>query len=236
MRCQFAHHDGAFVLGALSPAERSAYQTHLTGCAECSRAVQELAGLPGLLARVPADVLESTRVDEPVPDTLLPALARRAQRIRSRRRRVSTGLAAAAASAIVLGSLGISAVVRDEGPGAASPPTATSTLTGQAGRVMVPLGSGALSARLAMTSVAWGTAIDLTCTYRSRDGHYPATWAGSYAMFVRTRDGQVEQVASWRALPGKTMRLAAATATSQEDIASVEIQTAQGKPVLRLLS
>jgi anti-sigma factor RsiW len=230
MRCQFAHHDGAFVLGALSPAERSAYQNHLTGCPECSRAVQDLAGLPGLLARVPADVLESPRVDEPVPDTLLPALARRAQRIRSRRRRVS------AASAVVVGSLGISAVVRDEGPGAASPPTATSTLTGQAGRVMVPLGSGALSARLAMTSVAWGTAIDLTCTYRSRDGHYPATWAGSYAMFVRTRDGQVEQVASWRALPGKTMRLAAATATSQEDIASVEIQTAQGKPVLRLLS
>jgi hypothetical protein len=51
---------------------------------------------------------------------------------------------------------------------------------------------------------------------------------------VRDRDGKVEQVATWRALPGKTMHLDAATATSREDIASVEVRTADGQPVLQL--
>jgi hypothetical protein len=53
-------------------------------------------------------------------------------------------------------------------------------------------------------------------------------------MFVVTNDGQVEQVATWRALPGKTMRLAAATAANREDIRSVEIRLMTGEPLLRL--
>ena len=51
---------------------------------------------------------------------------------------------------------------------------------------------------------------------------------------MHTRDGRSEQVATWKSLPGKTMRLAAATATSRADIASVEMRTASGDPVLEL--
>ncbi|MGH3348437.1 MAG: anti-sigma factor family protein, partial [Nocardioides sp.] len=36
MTCEFAHDDGAYVLGALSPAERVAFKQHLAGCAECT--------------------------------------------------------------------------------------------------------------------------------------------------------------------------------------------------------
>ena len=32
MSCELAHDAGAYVLGALSPAERSAFQAHLAGC------------------------------------------------------------------------------------------------------------------------------------------------------------------------------------------------------------
>ena len=39
--------------------------------------MRELAGLPGLLARVDPDVLESAPHVEPVPETLLPALVQR---------------------------------------------------------------------------------------------------------------------------------------------------------------
>ncbi|MDQ4051630.1 MAG: zf-HC2 domain-containing protein, partial [Actinomycetota bacterium] len=95
MSCQFSHYDGVYVLGALSPSERSAFQAHLAGCDECTRALQELAGLPGLLGRVPADVLESP-ADEPLPTTLLPALLLETRR--SRRRRVRMIIAAAAAA------------------------------------------------------------------------------------------------------------------------------------------
>ena len=51
MSCEFAHHDGAYVLGSLSPADRSAFERHLAGCADCALGVRELAGLPGLLAQ-----------------------------------------------------------------------------------------------------------------------------------------------------------------------------------------
>ena len=57
--CPHAHDDAAYVLGALSSAERAAYQEHLATCAECTQAVRRLSGLPGLLSRVSLDVLET---------------------------------------------------------------------------------------------------------------------------------------------------------------------------------
>ena len=61
MTCQFAHDDAVYVLGSLAASERADYERHLSECAECSRSVRELAGLPGLMARVPREVLESPR-------------------------------------------------------------------------------------------------------------------------------------------------------------------------------
>ncbi len=96
MSCEFAHDDGAYVLGALSPTERVAFKQHLAGCEECTRSVAELAGLPGLLGRVDAAVLEEPPADE-LPPSLLPALLREVRRERRRRTLTTVGLAAAAA-------------------------------------------------------------------------------------------------------------------------------------------
>jgi hypothetical protein len=230
--CEFAHFDGAYVLGALSPSERSDYQAHLSGCADCTRAVQELAGLPGLLARVPADVLEP-RADEPLPDTLLPALVREVRRTRRRRGWAVAGAAAAAAVVVGGGSL-VLGLSLDQGESDLAGPAPSATAGEPVGRPMVSVGSDPMSADLALTSVSWGTRLDLTCSYPAPTGPWDEPELWTYAMFVRTRDGRVEQVATWRALPGKTMRLAAATAASQEDIASVEIRTTDGEPVLTL--
>src|ERR1700738_1996068 len=49
MTCEFTFDDGAYVLGALSPAERAAFERHLPGCASCRESVADLAVLPGLL-------------------------------------------------------------------------------------------------------------------------------------------------------------------------------------------
>ncbi|MCW2750999.1 MAG: hypothetical protein JWR83_2109, partial [Aeromicrobium sp.] len=42
------------------------------------------------------------------------------------------------------------------------------------------------------------------------------------------------QVATWRGIPGKTIRLTAATDSLRQDISSVEVRTASGATVLRL--
>ncbi|MFD6446895.1 zf-HC2 domain-containing protein [Promicromonospora sp. NPDC060204] len=48
----YAEWDAAYVLGALSPSDRRAYERHLAECAACRAAVAELAGLPGLLGTI----------------------------------------------------------------------------------------------------------------------------------------------------------------------------------------
>ncbi|MBA3780823.1 MAG: zf-HC2 domain-containing protein [Nocardioides sp.] len=227
MSCDFAHHDGAYVLGSLSPAERSEFERHLAGCEDCARAVRELAGLPGLLARVSPDVLESVGAPEPVPPSLLPALVSETRRSQRRRTTVLVGLAAAAAL-VVAGGSAVALNVFDEDPvpaGQSAPPSGTP------GEPMTSVGSESVSGTLALTSVAWGTRLDLVCTYAP---DHEATYGATYAMVVRTRDGRVEQVATWMALPGKAMRLPGATSATLTDIASVEVLTADGEPVLTL--
>ena len=230
MTCEFASRDGAYVLGSLSAAERLEFEQHLGTCQECDRAVRQMAGLPGLLARVDQSVLDDLdglELAEPLPDSLLPHL-HRAVRRSGRRRLVSVGAIAAAVAAVV--AVGIPAVLGEE---ATAPPAATAPIALPMARV----GNAPVEADLALEPVTWGTRIDLACTYQPTDERGAATGPPrrmTYTLFVRTKDGRLEQVGTWRSLEGRRMRLTAATATSRTDIASVEVRTTEGKPVLRL--
>ncbi|WP_433264127.1 anti-sigma factor family protein [Actinosynnema sp. CS-041913] len=66
---------GAYLLGSLDPAERSAFERHLRGCAICRREMLRLAPLPGLLSQVRLEDLELPFEDPaPGPDLFpLPA-------------------------------------------------------------------------------------------------------------------------------------------------------------------
>ena len=228
MSCELADRDGSYVLGALSPAERKEFEQHLAGCKECARSVRELAGLPGLLARVDPTVLADPDVIEQVPDTLLPALVRDVRRTMRRRTFVTAGLAAAGAVVVAGVPLAVSGVLAGDNaptPVAAAPAVA---------EPMVPVGGAPVRASLAFASVTWGTRLDLTCTYAPPGEHYHLPRQVTYALVVRTRDGRTEQVGTWRSLEGRTMRLTAATSSPRTQIASVEVRTTQGRPVLEL--
>lgn len=228
MSCRFAHDDGAYVLGALSPAERLAFERHLSECDECTQAVRRLAGLPGLLGRVDETVLADPSTDEPVPDTLLPALSSEVGRARRRRTAFAVGLAAAAA--VVAGTVPVVVTqLRDAGP-----PSASSTPSASAPRAMDPVGDVPVRASVALAQVAWGTRLDLTCTYKPESVEYDLPPAADYALFVRTRDGRAEQVGTWRSVGGRTMMLSAATAATPQEIASVEVRTLDGRVVLEV--
>jgi hypothetical protein len=232
MSCEFAHHDGSYVLGALSPAERREFEQHLEGCEECSRGVRQLAGLPGLLDRVDPATLENPQDEDPVPDTLLPRLVREVRRTERRRTRWLAGAAAAAVVTVAGGAVAATGVLTGGGEQVAGGgPTATASAP--VAMAMSPVGAVPVRASLAFQSVPWGTRLDLTCTYDSI-GRYGGLPPRKYSLVVRTRDGRTEQIATWRALPGKTMRLAAATAASRKDIVSVEVRTPDGHPVLSL--
>jgi hypothetical protein len=230
MTCEHAEQDGAYVLGALSPAERLDFERHLATCEECARSVRELAGLPGLLSRVDVAVLEepSDAAAPPVPDALLTNLVREVSRGQRRRRFVTSGLAAAAILAIA--ALGFSALRSQDD---ARPPAVAASAPALA---MTPVGDVPVHARLALESVTWGTKLQLACTYAPDASWTTSPHAPTYTLYVRTRDGKSEEVGTWRSVEGRTMQLTAATAARRQDIASVEVRTADGRPILRLTS
>lgn len=249
---EFGEYAGAYVLGALSPAERREFEDHLRVCPDCADAVQELAGLPGLLATVPLEVAQAQPVG-PVPDTVLPSLIR-ALRVGERRRRWATAAAAAVvAAALSAGGLALAGFPGDQGVGTAGQSTGVGrSATGggaAAARTMSVVGDTVLRADLTMERVAWGTRLDLRCVYPAASsatgragGEYATTSEGGvgagpvYRLVVRSSTGRVQQVATWRAVPGKTITVTAATSWSPVDITSVQVQADSGRPLLQLTS
>jgi anti-sigma factor RsiW len=52
---EYREWDAAYLLGALSSADRRAYEEHLQTCDECSAGVASLADMPAVLAALPND-------------------------------------------------------------------------------------------------------------------------------------------------------------------------------------
>lgn len=226
MTCEFAHLDGVYVLGSLGVSERAAYERHLAGCDECSRAVRDLAGLPGLMARVPLEVLEPPGERAPVPGTLLPAVVAEARRSQGRRRVATAALVAAAVVLLVLALTGIGVALLDDD----APPTAAPTPTASTAPAveMESLGTPSFG-WVSLSERDWGTRIDLTCTYEGR-----LAGRTTYELVVEAADGSARRVGSWRSDRGEEVHVTMASAVAPDDIAAVEVRTGSGYPVLRL--
>jgi predicted anti-sigma-YlaC factor YlaD len=245
----FAEYDAAYVFGALASDDRAAFERHLQNCAACSAAVAAMAGVPGLLSRVPLDRVIGAEDDAPLPDTLLPRLVAEVARQRTRSR-WRVGAAAALAAACVLGLL-IALLVNQRtdrttaggrpgpattgsatGPGQSS--TASTAPVAPAGPelTMTPVGQVGLSASVQLQSVLWGTRITLKCHEATTVGTPP--YAGMYHLVVIGRDHSRRPVAEWMALAGKTVHIDGSTGLVRADIASLQLVDADRDVVLNL--
>ena len=211
--------DAAYVLGALEPAERQRYERHLQGCARCRAAVQDLAGVTGLLAHAGARGTAALQgeVSAPPPSGLLPGLLARVGEQRRRRRRQGVLLAAAALLAVMAGVGATVAVTRPD-------PAADVRM------VQLSAVSGApLTAEVALTSRPWGTGVRVTCRYTD-SGADPTV---PYDLIVVGPDGLPREVGEWKGLPDAVATVDGATALSTDDIAAIEVRLADGRTVLR---
>ena len=216
---EFAQYDAAYVLGALTPAERYRYEQHLAGCPRCRAAVDAFTPLPGLMSRVPREELFSEPVEPPAE--LLPGLLATAARRHRRTRRwlVTAGSAvtAAAAAAVLVVVLAL---------GGGQP----ATVTHHTGRPMTAAAGAPIHGWVALKAEPWGTKVSLRCKY---DGAEPYT--AGYILMIHGRQGQVERISSWDAIPGATAVLSGTTALHRDDIRTVVVLTAAGgQPVLTL--
>ncbi|MBB5632374.1 RNA polymerase sigma-70 factor (ECF subfamily) [Cryobacterium mesophilum] len=196
--------DAAYLLGALPAAERREFEDHLSGCAACRSSVAELAGIPGLLARVPLSELEPI---EEAPQDLLPRLVGAARRHRVRVRALTGGIVLAAAAAAVAVTLILPQLTSNP-----AEPAAELTLS-----QVVP---STLSAEVQLVGHAWGTSIDMTCSYGGGYGQGAAT----YALYVTDTSGKETQLATWTAEPGRTVEPSGTTSLALKDIRSVDVR------------
>jgi hypothetical protein len=134
MTCPHTSTLGVYLLGALEPEERSAFESHLYGCDICRAELVRLAPLPGLLNQISVtDFEEITEPPAPAVDPVRPAelpepvvldappsepdpVVRKLPTPRTRRAWQITGAAAAAVVLLVAGFFGYQAVWGSDSP------------------------------------------------------------------------------------------------------------------------
>jgi hypothetical protein len=201
----FAHFDAAYLLGALSPEDRAAFERHLGHCETCAAAVSELAGLPGLLASAdPAPVDAGTEPADPLPKLL-------AEVGRSRTRRLAGTVSAAAVAVAACAALVLSTELAETGPGTE----------------MTALGAYPVAASVNLRDLPSGTRVDVDCEYEGGRG-------GDYVLVVVRRDGTSEVLARWFAMPDNNAVLKVTTPVHRSDIRSLELRTPNGPAMLTL--
>jgi hypothetical protein len=184
---------GAYLLGALHPAEHAQVEAHVAECPDCRAELAELAGLPGQLARVSLAEIEDIDTDTPAEPE--PAALEQAVHRLARRRRVSRRRWLAAATAAVLlaagGAAGATAAATRAGP--ATPPqahapaaaagqtlTGTNPTTGVAARVTLYPSPAGTTVEIRLYGVARGRVCRLVAV--GTDGHQEtaSTWRAGY--------------------------------------------------------
>lgn len=226
MTCPHSYSDGAYVLGALSPPDRCAYESHLAGCGDCATAVARLAPVPGLLGRVDPAVIHRRDPAGPEPDPRPPEpLARLIQVVGAERRRQARArrwqLAAAVLGSVVLAVVGTAAwlgLVRGE-PADELPPGPPVLV--EEGRMQPILANVPVTAEVELTETAAGTEVWLHCAY-------PGPGSGGRAHVFRLvavgADGTREQVGSWLAAPGDDLTMTGVTRFTGTELARLELR------------
>lgn len=240
MRCEHEHDDGAYVLGALSPAERAAYERHLATCSFCREAVADISALPDLLSRLDANefakLLDPTlTTGEPIghPGASLRDFATSSRgtlpvsslasfeghRKKAKTARVRLLSTAAAAVFVVMIAVGVVAWTRDGG--SASPPP------GPAVAMTAVDSSSPVTATVRLTSTPGGTRVDLTCSVSRA-----ATGVATYRLIAYGPDEEKDQIGSWQAKPGADFSLPATTHFTRGGLSRLELVRFDGKPLL----
>jgi hypothetical protein len=216
------------VLGSLSSTERREFEAHLEVCDRCRTAVADISGMPALLGLLNAEDVQGIDGELAEPPPLRPEVLESVlDKVRWRRRRSRWLTAAAVGVAAALLAVGLVVAIRPEvvglRNGETTQPVAQLEMTKRA--------ETSFSATVALSSFAWGTRIDMACTYGQWSGgnHEPPSNLG---MVVVGRDGTRTQVATWLGLSGATALPSGNTPMPKDQIASIQLVSADTGRVL----
>lgn len=224
---RYATWDAAYVLGSLESDERREYEAHLAGCERCRAAVAELNGMPALLSMLTLDdvrALDDAEPDPPLRPEVLQSVLDTVSRRRRRSRWITTTAVAVAAALLAVG------LVFAVNPRVFGMQRGEQQETAQS-LEMSKLADTPINASIAMSSYAWGTRIDMTCSYGDW-GQRGAVKPQNLGMVVIGRDGSRSEVATWLGISGATALPSATTPMPKEHIAAVQLVTVDDGKVL----
>lgn len=204
---------GAYVLGALDPAERAELDAHLASCPACREELASYAGLPALLSRLS---LQDATSGPPLPAPgLLPRVLSTVEKERKRgARRLHRWQAATAA---VTAAAAVTVLL-----------TAAPRLTHSApsARPLVASEGVLASGQLRLEPRAWGTAVHLRL--------HDLPPAASYTAWAVDDTGVRSAVATWGPTGDSSAEVTGATALPPARLRSLTISTDDGRALFRL--
>ena len=202
---------GSYLVGALSHAERAAFETHLRDCRACRDELHELSVLPGFLGRLtPEQVMGGFAAP---PESLLTGLLARARVVETvghrRLRRWQGAAAALSLAAAVL--VGILVVPRASAPGTSY-------------QLQSALASAPSSGEVTLVTKPWGTQLVLEMK------NLPA---GTVCVAVVTGErGRSEVVGTWGATATHAAFVTLATDIATGQLRTITVKTTEGTPLL----
>ena len=224
MRCEHEHDDGAYVLGALSPAERMAYERHLATCSFCREAVRDIATLPDLLSRL--DAAEFAKLVDPSLSADQPRRRAPARRVdpagrRQNHKALPVRILSCAAAALLVALVSVGVIAWSRGSSPTTPPS------GPAVAMTAVAANPPVTATVRLTSTSGGTRVEVVCTYDKN-----AKDSETFAVVATGSDGDKEQIGSWVATPGAVFRMPGVTHFALGSISRLELVQSDGKALL----
>lgn len=215
---------GAYVLGALDPADRSRVDAHLAGCPECRDELASFAALPGLLGRVSRAEVEGEPID-PGPQLLERLLgAAAAERRHDRRRGLLTTVAA---GIIVLAAIGVTAGAVQDHHSSSTPKVAGASQTFTATDPTTHV-----QASITEWKKGWGASVEVSVVGVTSD------IAGDSCQLIAVGPGgKTDVAASWAAPaagysgPSK-VNASGSTALAAKDITAFKVVGSDGKTLV----
>ncbi|CAN5915030.1 hypothetical protein BH23ACT10_BH23ACT10_05970 [soil metagenome] len=204
---------GAYVVGALDPAERRDIELHLRECDSCTGELARLSALPGMLGRVSDQEVEAGLLvpSQDLLDGVIRRLADTERKLRTQLRQWR--LTAAAACLVALAAVVVALAPWDAGPDrmivTADPVTAGSTsATGQ----------------VAAIAWEWGTTVELQAADLPR--------RETYALWAVATDGRRERAGTWGVTSSGRAVVRGASSIARSELARVEVTDPAGEVIL----
>lgn len=153
------------------------------------------------------------------------------------RRRWTTGLVGVAAAAVA--AIALVVVIHGSTPNgsttAVQNPSVVLQMTSVAPNVPI-------KATAQLSDKEWGTRIVMHCVYGRPNGSGGGIGAGghytggpiTYTMVVKDTSGRTQQIAAWKAWPGKPVVVDGSTSVPRSEIASLQVRGPSDIPVLQL--